>query len=553
MARQQSSLYLSVGLIAVLTLRLLFSVCLHPLRIGWDPALHLQCAALLAEGGLPYVDMFDVNPPLIWYMDVLPALLSKWLNIPVTLAFNLFMVAILILSAALIAWVIVKKLPAKDFYVAWGLLYGLLYFNFFLTFDFGQREEIFVLLYLPLVFLRFARYQGATIGRREAIVYGVIGGAGICLKHYFIINVILVELFLLLCTLRPVRLETSMCDYTKLIKPALSKIVCAENIAALSFALLYLGHFFLLPQIVRDNYFGFLVPAFAKGYQFWDTSLANSIGSPDKRGVFMLLSLGLVLALTFSAKNRLLSLIAVFALASVIPYLLQFKGWAYQDQPAFAGAVMLICGGLAALVLALRDKWLGKGQNKIARTLTPQFLVLIVLVLTAGVSVVKAQEEYAEIKGAPNFPMSRLGYSGDSPRADIDSPFTDIILNNAKPLDPIIFISNAVSPGFPPITQLRMRPGSRHLHCCILSVLKYVRDQHEDKPETKRLLAREADIVAEYGQDIKKNRPVLIFLQDMPVTSDYLFSYNFVDKYLSNYTKIDDIANFSVYKLKGAP
>jgi hypothetical protein len=98
-----------------------------------------------------------------------------------------------------------------------------------------------------------------------------------------------------------------------------------------------------------------------------------------------------------------------------------------------------------------------------------------------------------------------------------------------------------------------MRPGSRHLHCCILSVLKYVRDLHEDKPETKRLLAREADIVAEYGQDIKKNRPVLIFLQDMPVTSDYLFSYNFVEKYLSDYTKIDDIANFSVYKLKGAP
>lgn len=532
-----SSFYLTVGLIAVLSIRLLVSILMHPLRIGWDPALHLQCAALITEGGLPYVDMFDVNPPLIWYMDTIPALFSKWLNIPVTLSFNLFLWAVLLLSAILTSYVILRKLPPSDFAMGWGLLFGLLYFNFFLTFDFGQREEIFVLLYMPLLFLRFARYQGAPIGRLEALLVGVVGGAGICLKHYFLINAFLVEVFLLL---------SFVCFRKGFFKTAAARLIAPENIAALTFGLLYLGHFFILPKIVRDNYFGFLVPAFAKGYQFWDTSLANSLASPDKRGVFLLLSLGIVLAV--ASGRRLLALIAVFSAASIVPYLLQFKGWPYQDMPAFAGAVMMICGSLAVL---LTHKGRPAVKSKSAMKVSAEFLMTLTLVLTAGVSIMKAQEEWTEIKTTPNFPMSRLGYSGDSPRADIDSPFTDIILDNTHPQDSVIFISNAVSPGFPPITQLRMRPGSRHLHCCILSVLKFIRDLHEDDPKTNALLAREAEIVAEYGADIKKNRPVLVFLQDAPVATDYLVPYDFVQKYLSDYDKIDDIANFTVYRLKG--
>ena len=223
--QQRAPLFLSIGLIAALALRLLLSVWLHPLRIGWDPALHLQCAALIAAGGLPYVDMFDVNPPLIWYMDVLPAVVSNLANIPVTLAFNLFMVLLLVLSGLLWAYVLVKKLPEQDFPVGWGLLFGLLYFNFFLTFDFGQREEIFVLLYMPLLFLRYARYQNASIGRTEAVVIGIIGGAGICLKHYFLINVILVELFLLLDSLRS----------RSFIKEAWARLCCPENIPLSAF------------------------------------------------------------------------------------------------------------------------------------------------------------------------------------------------------------------------------------------------------------------------------------------------------------------------------
>ncbi|MFA6212016.1 MAG: hypothetical protein WCT03_27450 [Candidatus Obscuribacterales bacterium] len=535
MKRLHYSTICAIGLIVIFSLRMLASVLMHPLRIGWDPALHLQCAQLIARGGLPYVDMFDVNPPLIWYLDILPALLAAAANIPITLAFNLFMWLLLLLSSSLCAYIALTKLEVSNsnLLINLGLIFGLLYFNFFLTFDFGQREQIFVLLYFPFLFLRFARYQGATIGKTEAVVIGILASIGICLKHYFLFNAICVELFLLLAAPRKTRWRS---------------LVVPESIAALSFALLYLAHFFFLPDQVKDNYFGFLVPAFAAGYQFWDTSLVSSLGAPDKRGVFFLLVFGGLLTLAFARRSSLLCCCAAFAFSGVVPYLLQFKGWAYQDIPAFAGAVVIICGGIAALLASIFELLANVKTNTASYSSKFSIACFSALAVIAGVATVSAREEYEKIKAEPNFPLSKLGYSGDSPYSDIDSPFSTIILAQAKPKDAVIFIGNAVAPGFPPTTQLRMKPGSRHLHCCILSVLQYIKDVREVTPENNRLLSFKDRIVKEYVEDIEKNKPVLIFIQNGPA-ADYLAPYNF-DQYIKNYKKIDDVAGYTAYRLQ---
>lgn len=535
MKRLDLSTFSTVLLIVVLALRMLASILLHPLRIGWDPALHLQCAQLIAAGGLPYVDMFDVNPPLIWYLDVLPAVVASQFNLPVTLTFNLFMWLLMVLSASLCAYIALTKLERNSYahMINFGLIFGLLYFNFFLTFDFGQREQIFVLLYFPFLFLRYARYSGAAIVKSEAILIGLLAGIGICLKHYFLFNAICVELFLLLTTSR---------------KKSWSSFFSTESITAFIFALVYLLHFFLLPQAVRENYFGFLVPAFASGYQFWDTSLAGSLGAPDKRGVFFLLSLSGLMALAFSRRSSLLGCCAAFAFSGVVPYLLQFKGWAYQDIPAFAGAVIVICGGIAAVIATLVESIskAKRGTVRFSSIFSASCLGLMVLI--AGISIVNGREEYDKVKAEPNFPMSRIGFAGDSPYSDIDSPFATIILANAKARESVIFIGNAVAPGFPVTTQLNVKPGSRHLHCCILSVLQYIKDVRPASPEKTRLLSFKDGIVKEYIDDIEKNKPVLIFMQNNPAT-EYLTPYKF-EQYLKNYKKIDDVAGYTVYRLQ---
>lgn len=524
------------GLIAVLSVRMLASALMHPLRIGWDPALHLQCAQLIVEGGLPYVDMFDVNPPLIWYIDTVPAMLSAACDMPVTLTFNLFMVALMVLSGAVSTYLVIEKLPEEECLVNLAIVFGLLFFNFFLSFDFGQREEIFVLLYIPFLILRYCRYRGATIAPWQALAVGLIGGMGICLKHYFLIDAICVELFLLGA-------------YVRFGKPGnakllLSRLLAPETVTAFVFAVLYVAHFLLLPPIVKENYFGFLVPAFAKGYQFWDTSLAGSLAESSKRVVLFHLALGLLLVLPFIRKAGLLGAVSAFALSGIVPYLLQFKGWNYQDIPTYAGAVMLICGGIAALVsYVLLPLVAGSSQ---AKQRLIDLSLPVGLAIAAGACLVNGIDEFNSVKAEPNFAMEEIGYKGDSPYSDIDSPFVKIMLANASAKDPVLFISNAVAPGFPPLTQLRMKPASRHLHCCILSVLQYIRDVRKPSVENLRLLDMEPRIIEEYKADIKRTRPTLIFIQNSPV-ADYLKPYRF-DEVMKNYKKIDEVAGFSAYK-----
>jgi hypothetical protein len=79
-------------------------------------------------------------------------------------------------------------------------------------------------------------------------------------------------------------------------------------------------------------------------------------------------------------------------------------------------------------------------------------------------------------------------------------------------------------------------------------VLAYIKDVRDVTPENTRLLSFRDRIVKEYAEDIKKNKPVLIFIQNGPA-AEYLAPYNF-DQYLRNYKKIDDVAGFTVYKLQ---
>jgi hypothetical protein len=224
-------------------------------------------------------------------------------------------------------------------------------------------------------------------------------------------------------------------------------------------------------------------------------------------------------------------------------YLAPVQGWAYQDIPAFAGAVISSAVVLHFL-LSLR-RYARKGIEKQSAIHNS---CLCLLVFIAGFSLVNAREEYEKIKGEPNFDLSTIGYSGDSPYSDIDSPFATIILAHAKPHDRVIFIGNAVAPGFPPTTQLRVKPGSRHLHCCILSVLQYIKDVRDVTPENSRLLSFKDRIVKEYAEDIEKNKPVLIFVQNGPA-AEYLAPYNF-NQYLKQYKKIDDVAGYTAYELQ---
>ena len=72
---------------AAALLAVLFIILIHPMRIGFDQAKYLIMADMLWHGKTLYVDIIDLNPPLICYISLIPSLASALFNIPASLAF----------------------------------------------------------------------------------------------------------------------------------------------------------------------------------------------------------------------------------------------------------------------------------------------------------------------------------------------------------------------------------------------------------------------------------------------------------------------------------
>jgi hypothetical protein len=529
--------YCCIAIVAIMTARLIFSVAIHPLRIGWDPALHLQIAQLITRGKVPYVDMSDANPPLVWYLYTIPAYAADAFNFPVTQSFNYFLVFLILYSvtACLVLFFTHAKRAEAPFFLPF--IIGLTLFNFFLRYDFGQREEIFVLLYMPYLVLRTLRWQNRGVQSREWSAFiGFIAAVGICIKPHFLIPVFLVELYFVLD------------------KRRFKNLLSIENIACFAGGVMYLAHFLFVPKAMTETYWKFVVPAFALGYHFWDTSLSASVSDPSKRDVFFLMTFSSLFAVALRKRCSLMLPLAVFVLGSSIPYLIQFKGWAYHDQPVYAGAFILACMEVGFVKILIARKLHQLATVIGAKTGKPFVLPRKVMlggmvVIALCIAIWDGHADYKIVSEDPrHFDMKTIGYEGTSPWSDIHSGFTDLVLDGYKLGDKAIVMSNAVSPGYPWLTQFRFEPGSRHLHMVILSVLSYVRDICPKTPENEALASQMTRVVNEYAEDIKKNKPKFVFMQKGP---DYFDEpYKFVSLHLGDYDELPQIENFRVFRRK---
>ena len=166
--------------------------------------------------------------------------------------------------------------------------------------------------------------------------------------------------------------------------------------------------------------------------------------------------------------------------------------------------------------------------------------------IVIGLAVHDAYRDFERVSKEPVFEMKVVGGEGVSPREDLHTPFFQFFEKYYRKGDSVVFMSNGVTPGYPTLTQLNCAPGSRHLHCVILSVLHYITEINPQTAETKALGQKMDVVVEEYGEDILKNKPKLVFVQVGPVAS-YLEPYDFEGKYLFDYDKVDEADNFKIF------
>ena len=176
-------------------------------RLSHDCALELQCAQLLLDGQRPYVDFYKINPPLIIYLNTLPVLLARGTGLSLAVSFTLLVGLAAALTLGLVFYLLARRelgLTDEQRYLL--TLIAALLVALAAGPDWGQREHLFLIGYLPFLLRRVQRWEGLGETRWGLdLAVGIGAGLVAALKPHFLLIAALPELFWALRrrTLRP--------------------------------------------------------------------------------------------------------------------------------------------------------------------------------------------------------------------------------------------------------------------------------------------------------------------------------------------------------------
>jgi hypothetical protein len=189
----RSAWLLDVAAIASLITALVFvltTVVLSPWKD--DVAWLLWVARKWLDGRDLYVDLVEVNPPLVIWLYAVPAAISHWLNVAPKLVATLFFAFILLISAWWTASLLKGRAPlfgrrAPVFSIIAILLLILP------GVEFGQREHLLAASVLPYIALFVRSLEGEKEPLLAAAVAGAFAALGCAMKPSYGLALVLVE------------------------------------------------------------------------------------------------------------------------------------------------------------------------------------------------------------------------------------------------------------------------------------------------------------------------------------------------------------------------
>jgi hypothetical protein len=288
-----------------------------------DIAFLLYAAGRVLDGARPYVDIIEINPPLILALNLPAALLARAIGAPDVLLYRAMVTGALLGALAFSGWCLRRSLDGGGALRRRVML--LLAFALFLAAreDFGQREHLLVALALPYLLLAVGRAKGRRAPRGPALAAGLLAGVGLALKPHFLLVWVAVEGYL-----------WWRCRWRR---PS------PEAIGVAAFLVGYLAAVgFLTPQylgLVR-----LLGPAYS-GYGHYPF-LQVLVTAPGV-ALCLLAVLACVALRRRALHPELWTVLLIALVASFLSGAAQQKGWGYHFYPARAFALLLL--GLAVL------------------------------------------------------------------------------------------------------------------------------------------------------------------------------------------------------------
>jgi hypothetical protein len=286
---------------------------------GADNAYLLYTAGRVLDGAKLYVDILEINPPLIVAFNFPPVLLARMTGLSDLLVFRVG-VGLLLGVSILLSQVGLRSI-FRDGPVGRRALTLLLAFALFVlpAETFGEREHLMLALVLPYLFAVIARVMGGSIPTRYAHVIGLLAGFGFALKPHFALVWVLLEVWLVAVrrgrpTLRP------------------------ENSWVAALLLAYAVSVLLLTPEYLD-----LVRRFGALYlAFFRASLVKTLLFGERSRLPLLALLAYLALRKQCPRPALLTGLALTVAGLVSVATIQQKGWNYHFYPASATALVLL-------------------------------------------------------------------------------------------------------------------------------------------------------------------------------------------------------------------
>jgi hypothetical protein len=374
---------------------LVLAVALASAQPHPDVAYFVYVSQRWLHGMQLYVDLIEVNPPLIIVLTTFPVWLAEQLDLPATAVFMAAVGLVIVLSSWLTARLLAAYSPlfSDRLRTACAIV---IVFAVVPRLAFGQREHLLTALVLPYLALVALRLRGQPIRAWLAIAIGIAAAVGFALKPHQILALVLIEAFALARGLRPFRPETWA--------------------VAAGLVVYVVGIFALFP-----SYFTETLPLVLTYYRVDDIPWSTLFGSRYFIGMCIIALAVAALSRVRQPNDPLPIVLSAFALGAAIAYLAQRKGWFYQTLPFFLVAGLCLAYRLADIA----ERWAQLPTRRPSWRLVLGTIALMVIV--QGLFIGKQIVTVVEAPRTPAYQLAERIRQGHFQKVLILSEETDVI------------------------------------------------------------------------------------------------------------------------------
>jgi hypothetical protein len=472
--------------------------------INLDVAAVLQFSERWVAGEQLYVDLVDVNPPLVFMLYAVPVLLSGTHGLGVTAAFNLCLLLFVLLVGRMVWRRILVLAPSRShlLLMAGGVPFAVAALSTLMA---GQREHLLAVAILPWLFDAALRAQ-ADMPWRRTVPAALLAALGLCLKPHFLAIPLLVEGWLALRRFpRP---------WADAVPWAMAALFTAYG------ALIWLA----FPTYPRE----ILPLAFGTYATFADMTPLDVLLQD-----FFLPCLALLLACLPFARKRggpVGVALALAACGAVIGAMAQGKGWPYHYLPAEILTVLLVAWLLGGLLASIRRPAL---QTSLRLGVAAMFLANCLAVATR----VAPWSEW----GDPNSPLVQLAAG----------------MRQEAPHQPVLVLSPVIGPIFPAMAETETTQAMRFMSLWVLeAAYAHCPPGGRRYRELAEMGSDERFVFNAVSQDFARRRPRLVVVDrhtdipkcDGPFEFDAYFKRNpeFAEAF-AQYVQVRDDGRFRFF------